>query len=66
MKIHVVRNVLDAGEAVAETNRRRMDEAGVLGVNLLSAPGSGKTTLLEKTIPALGPDRRCAVLVVFE
>jgi len=63
MKIHVVRNVLDAGEAAAETNRRRMDEAGVLGVNLLSAPGSGKTTLLEKTIPALGPDHRCAVLV---
>lgn len=63
MKINVVKSVLDASDALAEVNRRRMDQAGLLAVNILSAPGSGKTTLLQKTIPALGDQARCAVLV---
>ena len=63
MKINVVRSVLEAGEASAAENRRRLDAAGVVAINVLSAPGSGKTALLERTIPALGSDIRCAVLV---
>ena len=63
MKINVVKSVLDASDQVARDNRRRMDAAGVLAINLLSAPGSGKTALLERTLPALAPDGRCAVLV---
>lgn len=63
MKINVVQNVLEAGQAVASANRHRMDEAGLLCINLLSAPGSGKTALLERTIPAVAPAKRCAVLV---
>lgn len=62
-RIHVVESVLKASETVAGENRRRMDEAGLLAVNLMSAPGSGKTTLLEQTIPALGSEYPCAVLV---
>jgi hydrogenase nickel incorporation protein HypB len=61
-KIQVVQNVLESSEALAGENRRRMDEANVLCVNLLSAPGSGKTTLLQQLLPSLGA-RRCAVLV---
>jgi hydrogenase nickel incorporation protein HypB len=62
MKVRVVESVLKANDAVAGENRRRMTEAGVFCVNLMSAPGSGKTALLEKTIPALAP-QKCAVLV---
>jgi len=62
MKINVVESVLKANDAVARENRRRLDEAGVLALNVMSAPGSGKTFLLEKTIPALAP-ARSAVLV---
>ncbi len=62
MKINVVESVLKANDAVATENRRRMDAAGVLALNIMSAPGSGKTTLLEHTMPALAP-ARCAVLV---
>lgn len=62
MKINVVESVLKANDAVARENRRRLDAAGVVAVNLMSAPGSGKTLLLEKTIPALAA-ARCAVLV---
>ena len=39
-----------------------MTDAGVLALNLTSAPGSGKTSLLEKTVAALGAEN-CAVLV---
>ncbi|MCD6303548.1 MAG: hydrogenase accessory protein HypB, partial [Planctomycetes bacterium] len=63
MKINVVKSVLDASDALAAVNRRRMDAAGVLCINMLSAPGSGKTTLLQKTLPALGAAARPAVLV---
>ena len=63
MKINVVKRVLAASEASAERNRSTLDAAGVLCINMLSAPGSGKTALLERTIPALGSERPCAVLV---
>lgn len=63
MRIDVVRSVLEANDAVAGANRRRLDDAGVLAANITSAPGSGKTSLLERTVPALAPDLRCAVIV---
>jgi len=63
MKIEVVKNVLEANEAAAEQTRRRLDEAGVLAVNVISAPGSGKTSLLEKTLPALANNLPAAVIV---
>ena len=63
MKVNVVESVLKANDAIAEDNRRRLNGARLLAVNLMSAPGSGKTTLLEKTIPALGPNYPCAVMV---
>lgn len=63
MKIDVVRSVLEANDAVAGANRQRLDDAGVVAVNITSAPGSGKTALLEKTVPALRPALRCAVIV---
>jgi hydrogenase nickel incorporation protein HypB len=63
MKINVVESVLKANDAVATANRHLLDEQKLLAINLMSAPGSGKTTLLEKTIPALGKDCPCGVLV---
>ena len=63
VKINVVKSVFEANDAAAGENRRRMEQAGVLGVNITSAPGSGKTLLLEKTIPALGRELRSAVIV---
>jgi len=63
MKINVVKSVLDASDAIAAENRKQMDGAGLLCINLLSAPGSGKTTLLQATIPRLGGGASSAVLV---
>jgi hydrogenase nickel incorporation protein HypB len=63
MKINVVQSVLKANDALAAANRQRLTASGALAVNLMSAPGSGKTSLLEKTLPALAPRHRAAVLV---
>lgn len=63
MKIRVVENVLKANDAVADANRRRLEQSGLIAINLMSSPGSGKTTLLETTIPALGTEHPCAVFV---
>jgi len=62
-KIQIVENVLKANDAVAAANRQRLQQANLLALNLMSSPGSGKTALLEKTIPLLGSDNPCAVLV---
>lgn len=63
MKIQVVESVLKASEAQASTNRQRLDEAGLVSINVMSAPGSGKTALLECTMARLGTACPCAVLV---
>jgi hydrogenase nickel incorporation protein HypB len=47
------RKVLQKNDALAAANRARFDRAGVLAVNLMSAPGSGKTRLLEATLDRL-------------
>ena len=60
--INVVTSVLKANDAVAQANRARLDAAGILALNITSAPGSGKTALLEATLPALAP-LRVAVIV---
>jgi hydrogenase nickel incorporation protein HypB len=52
-KISVVEGVLDANDTIAAVNRADLDRAGVVAVNLMSAPGAGKTTLLERTVTAL-------------
>jgi len=48
--VRVVEGVLDANETIARANRDDFDRAGVVVVNLMSAPGAGKTTLLERTV----------------
>jgi hydrogenase nickel incorporation protein HypB len=63
MKINVVKNVLETSDAAAAENRKACDHAGILAINMMSAPGSGKTTLLQRTIPALLPEFPAAVLV---
>src|ERR687890_125280 len=52
-KISVVEGVLDANDTIAAVNRADLDRAGVVAVNVMSAPGAGKTTLLERTVAAL-------------
>ena len=53
---------MDANDQVAELNRRRLDEAGVFGINLMASPGAGKTSTILKTIQMLQPDIKIGVV----
>jgi len=62
MKLRVVKNILEANDRIALSNRERFKKAGVFVVNIMSAPGAGKTSLLEKTISRLNGRLRAGVI----
>ena len=62
MKISVVKNIMEANQRIAEENRRRFAEHGLMVINLMSSPGAGKTTLLEKTIHLLKDNYKVGVV----
>ena len=55
-------DILSENNKLAQLNRRFFEGRKVLCLNLVSSPGSGKTSILEKTIQALIPTRRIAVI----
>ncbi|MGA7538317.1 MAG: hydrogenase nickel incorporation protein HypB [Steroidobacteraceae bacterium] len=60
--VAVLEGLLSANDRLAAHNREHFDSHRVLAVNLMSSPGAGKTSLLERTIEALSPRRRIAVI----
>jgi hydrogenase nickel incorporation protein HypB len=62
MEIRVVHKVLKANDEFAHMVRQRLQAAGVLALNIMSAPGSGKTSLIEATIRSLRDHVRIGVI----
>jgi hydrogenase nickel incorporation protein HypB len=62
MKIKIVRDIINANDAIAAQNREVLDGNGILAVNLMSSPGAGKTSLILKTIEHLQGKLRLAVI----
>lgn len=60
--IRIEQDILGRNDAIARTNRARLDAAGSFAVNLMSSPGSGKTTLLTRTLQALLGNFELAVI----
>jgi len=60
--INLNMDILSENNKLAQLNRRFFEGRKVLCLNLVSSPGSGKTTILEKTIKALIPSRKIAVI----
>ena len=60
--IHLNLNVLSGNDQLALKNRKFFNDRKVLCLNLVSSPGSGKTSILEKTIQALIPSMKIAVI----
>jgi len=52
-RIPVVENIMHANEVLAGELRRRLDAAGVFGINLMASPGAGKTTFISSTVNRL-------------
>ena len=61
--IDVRERVMQQNDLMAAEVRRQLEDAGVPALNLVSSPGAGKTLLLERTLAALEPELRMAVVV---
>ena len=62
MEVPVIRNVLEANDAVARQLRVLFSERNILALNLISSPGAGKTSLLERTLTDLKEEFGMAVI----
>ena len=60
--IDVRERVMAKNDELAAVVRRRLQDSGVVSLNLVSSPGSGKTLLLERTLEMLGAEIRMAVI----
>ncbi len=61
-RIQVLERIFDENDAAADANRRSLDAAGVVAINLMSSPGSGKTAVLERTLAELRGRIRAGVI----
>ncbi|WP_346353261.1 hydrogenase nickel incorporation protein HypB [Azotosporobacter soli] len=62
MQIRVMEDLLEHNEAMSKAVKERLDDYGILVLNLMGSPGCGKTSLLEQTVEALGQELRFAVV----
>ena len=62
MEVPVIRNLLEANDAVALGLKELFRERGMLVLNLISSPGAGKTSLLEHTLTDLKDEFVMAVI----
>jgi len=51
--VKITQNLLANNDQVAEVNRGRFLDAGVLAINVIASPGAGKTSLIIKTMQTL-------------
>lgn len=61
-EILVLEELLGSNKKIASEIRKKLEERGILTINLLSSPGSGKTTLLEKMSEKLKSSYKMAVI----
>ena len=55
-------DILGANEKKARSNQGRLDEHGILAINIMSSPGAGKTSLIWQTLDRLKSESRVAVI----
>jgi hydrogenase nickel incorporation protein HypB len=62
LRIKLLKPVLASNDALADAQRKELDKAGVIGINIMSAPGSGKTSLVERTVEELKTEYRIQII----
>lgn len=61
-RVPVVEKIFDANDQVAQQNRACFDRHHTFAINVMASPGAGKTTFILKTLEALTPKYRLAVI----
>ncbi len=61
-RVPVIEKIMDANDQLSITVRKQLDNAGVLGVNIMASPGAGKTSVILATIKAMMPEIRVGVI----
>ncbi|MEI7989548.1 MAG: hydrogenase nickel incorporation protein HypB [Chloroflexota bacterium] len=61
-RVSIVEKILSANDAMAATNKSRLDAAGIFGINIMASPGAGKTSVILQTIRALIPEYKIGVV----
>ena len=61
-QINVGGDLRERNREIAAENREMLQRAGVVSINIMSAPGAGKTSLLVRSIPVLAEKSRVAVI----
>jgi hydrogenase nickel incorporation protein HypB len=61
-RIAVIEQILNANDQLALENQKSLQENHVFAINIMASPGAGKTSLILRTIEALSPRFRLAVV----
>ena len=62
MEVKVVQKVMKVNDELAQSVRERLKLAGIVCINMMSAPGSGKTSLIEAALRTGGGTPRIGVI----
>jgi hydrogenase nickel incorporation protein HypB len=60
--VTVVEEILSANDSLAAQNQAKLNEARVLGMNIMASPGAGKTSVILRTIEALVDELQLGVV----
>jgi hydrogenase nickel incorporation protein HypB len=61
-RVPIIEKIMDANDQLSITIQKQLDEAGVLGINIMASPGAGKTSVILATIKALAPEIKFGVI----
>ena len=61
-RVEIVEKILNANDQIALENQQFFDENSILAINIMASPGAGKTSLILRTLEALTPEFRIAVI----
>ena len=62
MRVKVLKNILEANEAIASKNKELFNKHKIFSINFMSSPGAGKTSLILQTIRKLKDKIRIGVI----
>ena len=60
--MEIAQSALRVNGEIAERNQAKLNDAGVVALNLMASPGAGKTSLIERTIRGLAGRMRIGMI----